>query len=114
MIIYVHKRDMDVLVNMKSKKYKRLTAEDGFRMLAFGDVSDALRLLNDDNITESELKKLDLMNVESIKRSDKGGVEIKFFDRNKALQMLAGMSTSDDEKNGIEKLYQAINGDGGD
>lgn len=94
---------------MKKGKYGKLTAEDGFRRLAFGPVADALRILNGETMTADELKKLDLMNVESIKKSDKGGVEIKFFDRNKALQMLMTYGT-DDERSGLERLYAALDG----
>ncbi len=89
--------------------YSNLTAEDGFRRLAFGSVADAMRLLSGEEFTPRKLKNLDLMNVESIKRSDKGSVEIKFFDRNKALQMLMAFGT-DEERERIERLYRAIEG----
>ena len=84
-----------------------MNVKDGFQQLAFGSIADAMLLLNGDSFTKRQLSRMNLMNIEQIKKSDKGGVEIKFFDRNKALQMLA---VCDDEESyeGIEKLYKAI------
>lgn len=61
----------------------------GYRRLAFGSVSDAVRLLMQEPDGEPlDLDRLDLFLVSDIKRPKGGGMEIKFFDRQKALERL--------------------------
>lgn len=65
----------------------------GYRLLAFGDSTDAFRLLFcDEAPDESELQKMNLLNISEIKRPKNGGIEIKFFDRLKALEHLENVS----------------------
>lgn len=65
----------------------------GYRLLAFGDCTDAFRLLfMDEAPDKSELEKMNLMNISEIKRPKNGGIEIKFFDRLKALEHLENAS----------------------
>ena len=73
----------------RRKKTVEERVTEGLLQLAFGDVSDAVRLLymSDDEALES-LKKLNLFNVSEIKRPKGGGMEIKFFDRIKACEKL--------------------------
>lgn len=72
---------------------KKKTIEDevreGLRHLAFGDISDAILLLfaNENEILEN-LPNFNLYNISEIKRPKGGGMEIKFFDRIKALEKL--------------------------
>lgn len=62
----------------------------GLRRIAFGSVADAVKLmLRSDELTDRQLKKLDLYNVSGVKRSSGGITEIKFFDRIKALECLS-------------------------
>lgn len=62
----------------------------GYKRLAFGSVADALKLLLAETVpTDEELERLDFFNVSDIKRPKGGGLEIKFFDRLKALERLA-------------------------
>lgn len=76
------------------EKMKRTAeAADGFRRLAFGSVADAVKLvLGQEQVTDTE--SLDLFMVSEIKLSKSGGIEIKFFDRIKALEALASISES--------------------
>ena len=68
-------------------------AVSGYRQMAFGSVADAVRLLmSDEDISPEELGELDLYNVSEIKKPKGGGIEIKFFDRLKALEKLAELS----------------------
>lgn len=61
----------------------------GYRQLAFGSVADALKLLfADEKSFEKDFETLELLNVSEIKRAKTGGIEIKFFDRIKALEGL--------------------------
>ena len=73
---------------------KKMTLEEqiekGLTELAFGSCCDAVKLLfmSEDEIMQ-KLPKLKLINVSEIKRPKGGGMEIKFFDRQKALDRLA-------------------------
>lgn len=70
-------------------------AESGLRKLAFGSTADAFKLLfASEEMTAEDIEKLDLFNVSDIKRSKGGGLEIKFFDRLKALERLAELNGS--------------------
>ena len=59
----------------------------GYRKLAFGSGADALRLLFDE-VPPEDLDRLDLFNVSEIKKPKDGALEIKFFDRLRALEHL--------------------------
>ena len=62
----------------------------GYRRLAFGSVADAVRLLQQtDQDAPPDPDTVDLFTVSEIKRPKGGGLEIKFFDRQKALDRLA-------------------------
>ena len=71
--------------------------ERGLMRLAFGSVADALKLmLCEDSMSAEEIEKLDLFNVSDIKRPKGGGLEIKFFDRIKALERLEKLGSSEE------------------
>ncbi len=63
------------------------TAADGLRRIAFGSIADAVKLAVG-IFDENEIDKLDLFLISEIKRSSTGTVEIKFFDRIRALEGL--------------------------
>ena len=72
---------------------KKKTAEEeireGLKRLAFGEIQDAVRLLFADEAEILEtLPQLNLYNISEIKRPKGGGMEIKFFDRIRALEKL--------------------------
>ena len=72
---------------------RKKTIEDevceGLKHLAFGEIKDAIYLLfADENEIAEKLPSLDLFNISEIKRPKGGGMEIKFFDRIKALEKL--------------------------
>lgn len=67
----------------------------GYRMLAFGGITDALKLLYSDGMPQqSDLEAMELLNISEIKMPKSGGIEIKFFDRLKALEKLEEISHS--------------------
>lgn len=72
----------------------------GYEKLAFSSVSDALSLLYMDSPTKEELERLNLFMVSEIKRPKDGALEIKFFDRLKALEKLSTMHREDRENSG--------------
>lgn len=75
----------------------------GYKRLAFGSVSDAVRLCCGE--LPDDIETLDLFCVSEIKRTDKG-VEVKFFDRIKALDRLAEMNS--DNNDSAAPFYRAL------
>lgn len=91
----------------------------GCRTLAFGSAADAFSLIysGDEELAKEKIEALNLMNISEIKRPKGGGIEIKFFDRLKALEKLYELSSaqSDGEApffyNAIEKSAAALRED---
>lgn len=81
--------------------------EQGLLDIALGSVSDAISLLfmTEEEIIE-RLPKLKLINVSEIKRPKGGGMEIKFFDRIKALERLGTDKNSDSDSS--LSFYEAL------
>ncbi len=80
----------------------------GLQRLAFGSVSDAIKLILSVNENKSpDVDSLDLFNVSEIKITNGKGMEIKFFDRLKALERLSDLSR-DDGNEGMLSFYEAI------
>lgn len=63
-------------------------ATAGLNRLAYGSVNDAVKLLREDTINSSDIDSLDLYAISEIKKPKEGCIEIKFFDRLKALEKL--------------------------
>lgn len=91
----------------RRKKTTKQRVEQGLLDLAFGDISDAVLLLylSDEEVLE-RLPKLNLFNISEIKRPKGGGMEIKFFDRLKAIERLA--DTTDQSTDGGFSFYEAL------
>lgn len=67
----------------------------GYRRLAFGSICDAVRLVIAESTGEIlDIEKLDLFLVSDIKKVKGGGMEIKFFDRQKALERIEAIEKS--------------------
>lgn len=92
-----------------SREMLAAEAAAGLRRLAFGDISDAVRLTleGEKELTPDRLASLDLFCVSEIKQSGNGGIEIKFFDRFKALERLLHLSETP-ENAPLAPLYQAL------
>lgn len=89
---------------------QRLNAElctVGYKKLAFGSIADAISLMFKDNPTQKELSKMDLYLISEIKKPKDGAMEIKFFDRLKALEKLSVHEQNDKKDAGglIDALY---------
>ncbi|MDR3313157.1 MAG: terminase small subunit [Oscillospiraceae bacterium] len=81
----------------------------GYRRLAFGAGTDALKLLFlEETPTSALLEKMDVFNVSDIKRPKGGGLEIKFFDRCEALRRLEALGSPEESSNGAKDFYAAI------
>lgn len=79
-------------------------AQAGFRRLAFGSVSDAIRLIDGER---NNLEEMDLFSVSDIKIVKGGGMEIKFYDRQKALESLAALEKHTDSESAVP-FYKAL------
>lgn len=81
----------------------------GYRSLAFGSAADAFSLVlrGDDEMSIQQIENLDLLNVSEIKKPKGGGLEIKFFDRLKALEKLQELSSAQDGTD-TPAFYDAI------
>lgn len=96
-------QDVSDYIRRISEKKNVCDAIAGYKRLAFGSVSDAVRLCCGE--LPDDIETLDLFCVSEIKRTDKG-VEVKFFDRIKALDRLAGMNN--DNIDSAAPFYRAL------
>ena len=79
---------------------------EGLERLAFGNVTDAVQLLFCDEFNTRILNQLDLFHISEIKRPKGGGIEIKFYDRLKALQCLQELYHS--QPSDVSGFYRAL------
>jgi hypothetical protein len=109
-------------INLLSKKHiiskiKELEKENqtdsnlvsaGLSRLAFGSVADAVKLiLSASSDTPPPPDALDLFNVSEIKFTNGKGMEIKFFDRLKALEQLSKLSENSLNSSALS-FYEAL------
>lgn len=78
----------------------------GYERLAFGSIVDAVKLLISNEIDDLKLEKMDLFNISEIKVVKGGGMEIKFFDRLRALEKLEQSSLI--QANEAVPFYKAL------
>ena len=91
----------------KQRRADRKDITQGYIRLAFGCVSDAISLLYSDGLEKERLEEMDFFNISEIKRKKGGDIEIKFFDRLKALERLQQLCDEKDYMTG-SSLYGAI------
>lgn len=97
------------IAKIEKERKTAYAAERGLYRLAFGSVTDALKLmLCEETLSAEEIEKLDFFNVSEIKRPKGGGLEIKFFDRLKALERLEklGSGTENPQSSFIQALSE--------
>lgn len=81
----------------------------GYRQLAFGSVADALKLVYREDCPDSfDIENFDLFNISEIKKPKGGGIEIKFFDRIKALEHLETLAGGERNENTALPFYLAL------
>ena len=73
--------------------------------LAFGKVNDCVRLVLEDS---PDLQALDLSLLSEVRRSDKGGVEVKLIDRLRILEQLTRMTG--EGQTDMDAFLQALQG----
>lgn len=92
-----------------TKKSETQLVIDGLKKLAFGKVNDAVALVFAEDIPPPELlTRMQLFNVSSVKRVKGGGVEVQFFDRQKALEKLYEYALSNQNGRISESLLKAL------
>lgn len=90
-------------------------ATTGYIRLAFGSISDAVSLLYMEKPSREELEKMDLFLISEIKHPKDGAVEIKFFDRLKALEKLSENKGGDSDTGSIfDAICNSARQSGGD
>ncbi len=83
----------------------------GLEKLAFGKCNDAAALVFSDELPAPDvLRRMNLFHVSSIKRDKGGGVEIHFFDRQKALEALYAFAREDSDGQQAASLFTALCG----
>ena len=82
-----------------------VAAATGYRRLAFGNAADAVSLVFEQEPDRETLGRMDLFLVSEIKRPKDGAMEIKLFDRVKAMEKLETMSA---ESRTSDSLFDAI------
>lgn len=83
----------------------------GLERLAFGQANDAAYLVCAEELpSPDQLAMLDLYNVSELKRVKGGGVEVKFFDRQRALERLYELASGADSAAAQRELFAAISG----
>ena len=97
--------ELDARFAAREKNCRRM-ALAGYERLAFGSVSDAVRLIFEEDPTGESLSGYDLFNVSEIRRPKDGAMEIKFFDRIRALEKLE--EAGDDSQTRLADFYGAL------
>ena len=80
----------------------------GLSRLAFGSINEAAALMFDDEVSREDILKADLFNVSELKRVKGGGVEMKFFDRQKALEKLVELDPDLREVSAAQEFLNAV------
>lgn len=94
---------------MKEKKQETERVLTGLHKLAFGKVNDAAKLVFADTAPPpEELARMNLFNVSELKRDKGGGVEVRFFDRQKALERLYDYAHAGENGAAAESLLHAL------
>lgn len=103
-----------VISELKTLFSDSASVKAGLRRLAFGSCKDAVTLAFSEELPPpGVIEKLDLFNVSEIKRVKGGGVEIKLFDRLKALEKLYELETAQEGKNMAAGLLEALTASAG-
>ena len=105
-----------MLSNLRVKDYIRELDKDdaqtlcyvktGLSRLAFGSINDAAALMFSEDPDPAMIASADLFNVSEIKRVKGGGIELKFFDRQKAMEKLVEL---DPELKDVSAAQEFIN-----
>ena len=109
----MHRTDIRECIRNFAQEDALCSAKAGYRRIAFGSIADAVKLCI--GAVEGDIDSLDLFCVQELKCTDKG-VEVKFFDRIKALERLGEVSGGDTDSalpfyRALEQGARALGGD---
>ena len=96
----IDKEDMQTLCYVKT----------GLSRLAFGSINEAAALVFAEELGREDILRADLFNVSEIRRVKGGGVEMKFFDRQKALEKLVELDPELREVSAAQEFLNAVYG----
>ena len=110
--------EADYLANKAVKReIRKLDKEDvqtlcyvktGLSRLAFGSINEAAALVFSEEPTREEILRADLFNVAELKKVKGGGVEMKFFDRQRALEKLVELDPELKEISAAQEFLNAV------
>ena len=84
----------------------RYKVQCGYERLVFSSPSDSVKLLFMQEPSPRALEELDLFNIAEIRKPKDGSIEIKFYDRLRALEKMSGLQ---DQKGGeAVPFYKAL------
>ncbi|MCI9274068.1 MAG: hypothetical protein HFE39_08985 [Clostridiales bacterium] len=95
-----------VAAGRKEERDKASSSRMGYERLAFGSIADAVKLLYLDEPSLEELSRMDFFQVSEIRRPKDGAMEIKFFDRMRALERLEQSEREEDGE--LSPFYRAL------
>ena len=106
--------DMIRKISEERMKTAKARAVCGLERLAFGSISDGIRLIFSDEPSALKLEEMDLANISEIKRLKDGSLELKFVDRIKAMEKLEQLSHSKEDEalpfyKALQKSAAALN-----
>jgi len=97
----------EIQENYEQKKRNLIyRACSGYERLAFGSITDAIKLIYTEKPNLNLLETFDLFNISEIKKPKDGSLEIKFFDRLKALEKLQTLDLENKDKQ--VPFYEAL------
>lgn len=86
----------------------------GLSRLAFAPANDAVKLaFAEESLSADDIAQLDLFHISELRRDRSGKVEIKLFDRQKAMEKLLECAGYSDEKGAADALLRALSGETG-
>lgn len=81
----------------------------GLSRLAFGEINDVIEIvLSDEPIGLNRLFKMNFFNISEVKRLKGGGLEVKLFDRQKAMEKLMEIYDRSDGKTQTKEFFEAL------
>lgn len=92
------------------QEQEECAAVQGLRRIAFGRVNDAVKLMFAEDVTPEAVEQADLYCVSEIKRDRGGKIEMKFFDRQKAIERLLEFESGENDGDRARDLISAIYG----
>lgn len=105
--LMARKEIQDETTRLISKKAGNEEVICGLKRLAFGSVADCLKLILSSGEENFDIESMDFFNISEIKKPKGGGIEIKFFDRLKALDKLSEICENADDDSSMP-FYEAI------